>query len=400
VSRPLPELLRAIDASALRAAPASDVIDWIHASLQALVMESDQEASALAPETLGSPLSRAVLNDAIAVACGIGVDLERAAASLAGREPAGRVAMVLPSNVETAAIRPLVWALLARDAVALRVSSRRAGVTRRFAEVLAEHDRELARALAVVSFPRQDVDDARTLFRWADVVHAWGDDTTMDALHAIEARRPLVRHGRGLGLAMLDGSEVDSLGADTWEALAVDVARHDQRGCLSPHALLVVGATADQAAEAGHALDRALSGLAAWFPRGALDEHERASARIWRDTALAIGSTLLEGSAHAIAVERGPLRSCPTGRHLAVHAMADLDARALVRTLGPHLKTVGLPSEEAVARAPEWLRDAGAHVVPWGAMQTPGLLAPSDGARPWTGFITEQSGLAERRTEP
>ncbi len=396
----LSDRLRAIDGSALRTASSSEVIAWIRASLEALASESDGEAGALAPETLGSPLSRAVLNDAIAVACGIGGDLERAAASLEGREPAGRVAMVLPSNVETAAIRPLVWALLARDAVALRLSSRRAGVTRRFAEILAEHHAELARALAVISFPREDVDATRTLLGWADVVHAWGDDTTMHALQAIEARRPLVSHGRGLGLAMIEASEVDSLEGDAWEALAVDVARHDQRGCLSPHALLVLGATEDQAVEAAYALDRALGALAAWFPRGALEEHERASCRVWRDTALAIGSTLLEGSVHAIAVERGPLRSCPAGRHLAVHALTHADAEALVRAVGPHLKTVGLPSEEAVARAPAWLRDGGAHVVPWGAMQTPGLLAPADGAAPWTGFVAEQPGLPERRTEP
>lgn len=395
----LSAVLAAIDAAALRAAPAERVVAWLEESLRALVSESDTEGSALAREALGSPLSAPVLNDAIAVAAGAAAELEEAVRALDDRQAVGRVAMILPANVETAAVRPLVWALLARDAVAIRVSSRRAGVAPRLVSLLEEHDRELARAVGLVRSPRHDAEGLRALSGWADVLHAWGQDESLDAIAGLAARG-VVRHGRGLGLALVRGADVDAIDAEGWDALAIDVARHDQRGCLSPHALLVLDATDDELAAAGHALDRALGGLAAWFPRGILDERERAAARAWKDTAIAIGASLLEGSGHALSMERGPVRTCPTGRHLAVHAISESDALELARALGPHLKTVGVPATETLGSAPAWLAELGAHRVSWGEMQAPGLLAPADGAPPWMGFAREAGDVARSERVP
>jgi hypothetical protein len=84
-------------------------------------------------------------------------------------------------------------------------------------------------------------------------------------------------------------------------------------------------------------------------------------------------------------VEQGAIRDTPGLRNVAVHTMSRAAIDALLARLGSRLKSLGVVD---LAAWPAGAR-LGAHVVEIGAMQTPGLLAPADGAPPWTGFVEE-----------
>jgi hypothetical protein len=385
--------LAALDAAPLRAADDARVAAWLRAALETLEARIEDDAWLAG---LGSPLSRPVLSDALRTTLAVRDELEAAQAALAGAEPRGRVAMILAANVETAVLRPLVWALLARDAVALRVSSRRAGLAPALHEALSRADPELAGAVAVLRSERDDLETASAIDDWAEVIHVHGSDATVRAVSA-RSRRPVVGHGHGLGLAVLTSSALDRLGTgaraeSAFRALALDVARYDQRGCLSPQLVLVEPSAPWPTSEVAAALHAPLSELDATFPRGALDEHERLAARLWRDVALALGVPLLEGSGHAVSVEGGELRSGPGARSVAVHEVSSGRLDGLLAALAPHLKCVGVPDEEAMLEL-EGRLDATSPrptVVPLGRMQTPSLLAPADGRPPWHGLAADR----------
>jgi hypothetical protein len=215
------------------------------------------------------------------------------------------------------------------------------------------------------------------LSAWADVVHAWGHDETISSL-ATAMGRDVIAHGSGLSLAVITRHEADALDVD---ALARDVARHDQRGCLSPAAVILEeGAALDPSTLAERLYD-ALAGLEAGWPRGKVDKDELARARAWRDTAQAIGEWIGVGEHHAVSAELGAIRDTPGLRHVAVHVRSKDAIDALLAQLGARLKCVGVVDVDA------WNAPHGVHVVRLGQMQTPALLAPADGAPPWTGFV-------------
>src|SRR5207248_1555027 len=69
----------------------------------------------------------------------------------------------------------------------------------------------------------------------AEVVVATGSDATLAALVPRLGRR-LIAHGPRWSVAV-----VERAAAAEVDAIALDVALHDQRGCLSPHAVYVTG---------------------------------------------------------------------------------------------------------------------------------------------------------------
>lgn len=389
--RDLSSALETLDATALREADEPRVIAWIHGALEAL--SRDVRSGALTRRSLRTRLSEALLDDALETSLPRVEALTEASRAIADRPPIRHVAMILPSNVETAVVRPLVWALLARDAVALRVSSRVPGVAGALVKRLVDRDRSLGRALGLITIDRDDDASLRALSAWADAVHAWGHDETIVHLESVMGRR-VVAHGSGLSLAVITREGAASLDVD---ALARDVARHDQRGCLSPAAVVIEQGAAIDAPTLAERLYDALSGLDATWPRGKVDKDELARERAWRDTAQAIADWIGVGERHAVSAEPGAIRDSPGLRNVAVHTQSAQEIDALLARLGPRLKCLGVVEVDVDAwraRAPR-----GVHVVPIGSMQTPSLLAPADGAPPWTGFVAHAQGTETKSTE-
>jgi hypothetical protein len=137
-----------------------------------------------------------------------------------------------------------------------------------FQRALAAEDAALAATIVTAYWPGGDAAREDAVLGRADVVVATGSDATLAALAPRLGAR-LLAHGPRLGIALVDGA------ADA-DALALDVALHDQRGCLSPHAVYAT----EGARELADRLAAALDALAARMPLGPAPVGERAAARV------------------------------------------------------------------------------------------------------------------------
>lgn len=294
-------------------------------------------------------------------------------------------ALVLAGNVFTACVKPLTFALLARTPLVVKASSKDDALPRLFADALRDVDPELAAACRVVTFPGGSQGLEATLFARPSVVSAYGSDATLESIRArLPAHATFLGHGHGLGVAYV---AADALDGDVFARLAVDIAAYDQRGCLSPHAVLVERGATDLDSFAGRLAD-ALDALDATMPRGVLPPGVGPGQIQWRGVAATQGR-LFERSTSAVAVapDGDAVRPSPGYRNVRVHAVADVAGLAArLDALGPHLKCLGVAGDrDTVCRAlpPSVVP----RVCPVGQMQRPSLTSIAEGRRPWEGFV-------------
>lgn len=267
------------------------------------------------------------------------------------------VHVILSANVFVAPLRAIALARAAAPHVTVRASPRD--------PVLAEALVAAAGNPGIVLVGDRDVADVP-----ASEVHVYGRDETIASVRrSLRAGVRLRGHGSGMGVAVVGhGTALE----EAAEAIALDVAAFNQRGCLSPRAVLVVGgqARADAFADAMHG---ALVACSERFPRGMLPDDERSSAARWRDLVTFAGR-LLAAESHAVALVPSlePAIVPPPGRHLVVvpiPAAADLDAA--LAPISRHV--VALGSDEPLAAGPSHARRSRL-----GAMQRPRLDGPVD----------------------
>jgi hypothetical protein len=287
-----------------------------------------------------------------------------ALAGLCSQADAGlRVGVVLGVSVAVAPLRALVLPLLSGASVGLRPSRRQPTVAMLLREAMAAEGLPVWAWSGVGGEP-------------VDRVVAYGRDETLDAMAAaLPSGVEFVGYGHGYGVAVVAADDAHDAAA---EAVALDVALHDQRGCLSPQAVLVEG---DAEGFAGR-VQRALDALAEALPKGAEGAAEGAAGMQWAGVEAALGATVSRGAGGVVAARgEGPLRGSPGGRVVLVRGVEGMDAaRAL---LGPHaafLSTVGA-SAGARGWAPSGYRG---RTVALGTMQDPPLDGPEDvrGLRP------------------
>jgi hypothetical protein len=293
--------------------------------------------------------------------------------------------VVLAGNVWSAATRPLLLPLSCGVPVMAKPASRDDVLPHALAAALREVEPALGAALEVVTFERERSELFEALLEDAALVSVYGDDAT---LATFEARLPpgarLLRHGHGLGIACIgaDAARTRLEAAALAGRLAHDVAAYDQRGCLSPHAVLVEAGGAVDAHTFAVLLADALEAMHAALPLGRAPEAAAASLQ-WRGVAAATGELFVREHG-AVSFERdAAIRQSPGQRHITVLACDDLAAmRARLLPLGPHLKALGL----AGARVTTGLADLAPYCCPLGQMQTPPLDAALDGLHPLTGY--------------
>lgn len=303
--------------------------------------------------------------------------------------PARLCTMYLAGNVFTAPAAPITLALLARTPVLVKASSHDDLLPRLFGRALEAVDPILAESYQVVTFPGGDARLDATAVARADVVSAFGSDRTIQALRQqVSATTHFIAHGHGLGVGFVPGEALtsDARMRAAAEAFALDIAAYDQRGCMSPHSVVVEG----PANAFAQALSQALDEVAVRLPRGPLSAEAGAAQMQWRGVAVARGE-LFEGSAHAVAHEPEPLALRMSPGHRNVSVVPTPDAEPLIRrlaTLGSHLKCVGVAGDDAVRRALAERLPAGVapRVCAAGHMQRPPLASMADGLPPWAGL--------------
>ena len=315
----------------------------------------------------------------------------------------------LPMPTLLSSLIPLVLG----SPVLLRETSKDPVTARLLARSLAERDGGLAAAFEPIAFPSDDsmaLDAALS----APCVVATGSDETLAAIsRRLSPTQRFVGYGHRFSIGVLGPEFPESTYPDVASDLALDVARWDQSGCLSPVLVYLVGWPADAARRFAADLDTALERVSVALPRGDLDletsvsiAHERSEARM---RSAAGAGMLFEGEQHTIVLEADARpRPAPLGRFLRLCPVESKDA--LFRALEPfsgHLSNVCLAGfredragevtsiddrlEETFGLAPTDARSTGAPVPrEWsalgvsrltkpGRLQTPPVDWPHDG---------------------
>lgn len=304
------------------------------------------------------------------------------------------VGVVAAGNVPGVALAKTALALAAGASCFVKSASGEPVLAVLFAHALRDADRRLAGRLAVAWWKGAQGGLDAALARGVDALVAYGSDEAIAAFAAL-APRQLVAHGarRSFAIVRLEqAAPLESLA----RSAALDVALHDQLGCLSPQWIYVAGADGERTAFAA-ALARALEELASVLPRGAVPESASLAIGRLRDEvewrAIAGDPVSLHastrGTAWTVAVESDSrVRSCPLYRTIRVQplpAFADL-RRALGDAL-PTIESVGVapwPHEEIAAE----LAELGIpRVAPLGRMQEPDLGWRQGGRDPLAGIV-------------
>lgn len=289
----------------------------------------------------------------------------------------------LPMPTLLSALLPLVVG----SPVLLRETAKDAVTGRLLARSLAARDVGLARAFESIAFDWEDEEALDALLE-APCVVATGSDETLRALSArLRVDQRFVAYGSRVSLAVVGASaalDVDAVA----HALALDVARWDQTGCLSPVALYLVGFDAKARAEFARRCHLALDALGDTMPRGVLQPATRAALASERADArmrAASGRALVfEGRDSVVVLEDDAVaRPVPLGRFLRIHPVATLDALPdALRALGAPLSSValaGVPDDRLAPLVAHLSRLGGSRFVAPGALQTPRIDWPRDG---------------------
>lgn len=202
----------------------------------------------------------------------------------------------------------------------------------------------------------------------------------------------IIAHGHGLSAAYVAQSVLQSSeqAAHAAERIALDIAAYDQRGCLSPHFVLVEpGATITPQAFAQLLAAQALPALAQLLPPGDATLDEQADRMQWQATA-AVRGELYAHATHAVSFEPAPARPSPGGRLISVYACeSQAQLRELLEPFAKHLKCLGVAGSKAerTSISDQLKAFCTAQVCRSGEMQTPAFDAWADGAPPLAGLF-------------
>lgn len=275
---------------------------------------------------------------------------------IASATPTSCVHVILSANVFTAALRAIACARAAAPKVSVQLSSREPVFARRLIEAIADPAIFAANHDAL-----DDLDEGEA--------HVYGRAETIEKIRA--RVKPTVRvraHGPGIGVAVV--SEKDSI-AHAAETIARDVVPFDQRGCLSPRVVFVVG-DFSRAEEFAMQLDVSLGTLAKKIPRGAVTSEEAAESARFLETMRFVGSAW---SRHDSAVSLS--KTCvvpPAGRHVHVAALEKLDAFGeIVKPIESYVTTVGTTD----VTIPRFFGHS-VRISDFGSMQKPPFDGPVD----------------------
>jgi hypothetical protein len=189
-----------------------------------------------------------------------------------------------------------------------------------------------------------------------------------------------VPHGPSLAAAYLaspeelDEGELETLLC----ALARDVGHFDQRGCRSPHGLIVRGSPAQLERVEWVLCQVALPRAQRELPRGDLSAEEAIAVYLDRLTSRSLGR-VVEGPAWTVTIEEKPtaFRPSPLGRTIRLLSVEDVaGAQALLATLPAPMGVLATPD----GRPPDGLiLSEEVEVAAMGALQHPRFDRPHDG---------------------
>jgi hypothetical protein len=337
-----------------------------------------KRAVAEAPEPTG--FSPAMIDKAVDLT--FGVLTPDALAEVVGRELNDRrvvgppvIAHFLSGNVPPPGIVSICCGLLVRSANLVRVSSRDPVFPRLFVESLREVDAALAGSVAVLDWPKEQIELTRVAMARANAIIAHGTDATIEELRRLApTRAKFFGFGHRLSFGVITKDAViDKALAD---AAAFDASVYDQQGCLSPHAFYVEG---ERDREFAGMLAEAMAEYDARVPRGVLTLEESAAIAQLRQTYEFRGASdrrvaVWSGDGWTVIYDEDPMfaPSC-LNRTVFVKPYDGVPDLPAGRT-----STVGLtPVDSSLAK--DLARIGARRICPIGEMQRPGLSWNADG---------------------
>ncbi len=309
----------------------------------------------------------------------------------------------LPMPTLLSALLPLVVG----SPVLLRETKKDPVTARLLARSLAERDEGLAAAFEPLAFPADDAMAQGAALAAPCVVATGADETLASISRRLRPSQRFVGYGHRFSIGVLGPALREAEFAPVASGIALDVARWDQSGCLSPVVVYLVGWDDDETARFAESVHEALEHVSRTLPRGDLEiersvaiAQERSEARM---RASAGSGMLFEGSQHTVVLEPDARpRPAPLGRFLRLMPVAS--ENALVRALEPfsgHLSNVCVagfgevredgpdddpetdsPSVERSAVIPipsAWSRMGVSRIASPGRLQTPPVDWPHDG---------------------
>lgn len=280
---------------------------------------------------------------------------------LASVEPAKRSLVLLSANVFVGAHRAIALGLAGSERVIVRMSRR---------------DQVLPTAL---------LEACPGLFELApdlkaergDVLWAYGRKETLRKVEADLVRGVrFLGHGPGAGAALLELAHASEPEVQAQAAkLVLDTVLFDQRGCLSPRAVLVTGSKEVALSFARH-VSSELATMAIRVPPGQLSEEEAAELVRFRDTMTYVGQVFGDQAGIVALSESSSLSAiAPVGR--AIHVQRLEDPILPLARIGHLLTTVGVFGSQATRlRLAEALPRV--RIAELGQMQRPPFDGPVD----------------------
>lgn len=256
-----------------------------------------------------------------------------------------RVRVVLAASVATAPLRALALPLL-----------------RGAASVTLQPSRHQPRFAALLG-------DAVTGDPGFDRLVAYGSDETLTSLRAsLPPGVTFEGHGHGFALSIVRTANH----RDAAARVAEDVAWYDQRGCLSPQAVVVT--RGDPAGFAEH-LHRALAEVQRWLPRGPLDAGLGAAVMQWQGVKQVTAERFWGSETHSVALCDRPEIGTPGARQVTVCGLDDDGLLALVGEHARWLTALGVDGPTDDLAAVPGFRG---RLVAAGTLQDPPLDGPED----------------------
>lgn len=261
-------------------------------------------------------------------------------------DPPSLALHVLAGNVPGVGVFGIVAAILAGIPSLVKPATREPFLPTLLVESIGVVAPELQRSIALAPW-RGGSDDLDTAaLDAADIVLAYGRDTTLDRIAARRPRR-LLRYGHRLSVALIAGS---ALGPRTARALAQQTVLYDQQGCLSPQVVVVEDAGRDEvdlfaalvAAELGvfeHELPRAAASLAERASVWRWLERQRWRGQEGADVTVHGGR---DGAGSVVCDRTHDWPTSPTFRNLVVVPVSRLiDSRAVLQSLAGKIEAIG-----------------------------------------------------------
>ncbi len=254
---------------------------------------------------------------------------------------------------------------------------------------LKARDETVARAFEHIAFPANDI-ALDVLFEAPCVVATGSDETIRSISSRLRPNQRFVAYGHRFSIGVL-GPALDIEGGSIQqiaEGFALDVARWDQSGCLSPIVIYLVGVESSAQRKMARKIATALERISGRMPRGeistavaAIHANERNEARMRQ----ASNETMLfDGEDYTVVLEvDAQPRPAPLYRFLRIMPVDSLDAleRALV-PFGHHLSNVaiaGFSADGFHTLQRRLVRFGVSRTTQPGRLQTPPIDWPHDG---------------------